>query len=231
MKFTGFFSLLFLLNALSTDAQTLRYFEFTTQCGHGNWQDTSFIAATSDQAVIDTVLANLALPLPQRKIIGGVIAAGNGGFNHNASHWFLWHFVPGQWDLAEMAVEVCDGCPYSDLDADTAYWIGVLGAYCPWSGQPVREVSDPAGIENPEAANAITLFPNPASDHVELISSLPGNMNVEIFNAEGQMAASLVSDLKSVKIDLTGYPAGVYFLRIDQHRKQVFKKLVISKIQ
>ena len=29
-------------------SQITRYFEFTTNCGYGNWQDTSFIAATSD---------------------------------------------------------------------------------------------------------------------------------------------------------------------------------------
>jgi hypothetical protein len=231
MKIAGLLLLFVLPTAINCNAQTLRYFEFTTQCGHGNWQDTSFIAATSNQTVIDTVLAHLALPLAQRKFISGVIAGGNAGVNHNASHWFKWHFVPGQWNLAEAAMEVCDGCPYTDVDADTAYWISVIGEFCPWSGQPVREVSNPAGIVIPESENAITIYPNPASDHAELISSLPGDMNIDIFNAEGQRVESIVSVPKSVKIDLTVYSPGVYFLRIAQNNTYRFKKLVISDLQ
>ena len=47
----------------SIKGQPVHYFEFITTCGHGNWQDTSFIAATSDQAVIDTCLVDLNKPL------------------------------------------------------------------------------------------------------------------------------------------------------------------------
>ena len=130
-----------------SQAQTWRYFEFTTQCGHGAWQDTSFIAATSNPELIDTVLANLGRPIENRKFISGTIEAGNSGYNHNANHWFLWHFNPNQWNLAELAIEVCDGCPYSDVDADTAYWLQTLGQFCPWSGRPAREISQPISIQ------------------------------------------------------------------------------------
>ncbi len=146
MKKTGLIFILVLTISFIGKAQTIRYFEFSTTCGHGNWQDTTFIASTSDQAVIDSVLANIARPLNQRKFINGNIDYGNGGHNHNASHWFLWHFIPNQWSLVEMTIELCDGCPYSDVDADTATWVGTIGLFCPWSGRPVREISNPLGI-------------------------------------------------------------------------------------
>ncbi len=137
-----FFLLPFIVLFFSlANAQTTRYFEFTTECGHGNWQDTSFIASTSDQAVIDSVLANLARPVEERQFINGTIDYGHGGVNHNANNWFLWHFVPNEWNLVDFAIEVCDGCPYSDVDADTAYWVGNIGQFCHWSSKPVREVS------------------------------------------------------------------------------------------
>jgi hypothetical protein len=141
MKKTGLTFIMLLTLGFIGKAQT-RFFEFSTStfCGHGNWQDTSFIASTSNQAVIDSVLANLARPLNQRNFINGPIDYGNGGHNHNANHWFLWHFMPSQWSLVELAMEVCDGCPYTDVDADTAYWVGNVGRFCPWSGRPVRDL-------------------------------------------------------------------------------------------
>lgn len=141
MKTRFLFLLSILLGFSFSYAQTWRYFEFTTQCGHGAWQDSSFIAATNNPELIDTVLANLSRPPDQRKFITGSIQGGNDGYNHNADHWFLWHFIPNQWNLAEMAIEVCDGCPFSDVDADTTYWIQTLGQFCPWSGRPAREIS------------------------------------------------------------------------------------------
>lgn len=55
MKKLALTLILSLTISIISNAQTTRYFKFTTACGHGNWQDGSFIAATSDQAVINDV--------------------------------------------------------------------------------------------------------------------------------------------------------------------------------
>lgn len=73
MKRIGLTFILLLKLCLICKTQTLRYFEFNTNCGHGNWKDTSFIASTSNQVVIDSVLANIARPLNQRNFISGPI--------------------------------------------------------------------------------------------------------------------------------------------------------------
>ena len=215
--------------AIVADSQTIRFFEFTASCGHGNWQDTSFIASTSDEIVIDTVLSNLTRPISQRKFINGNIDYGNGGFNHNASHWFLWHFIPNQWTLAELAVEVCDGCPYSDVDADTAYWVGNLGRFCPWSGKPVREIPNPEEIRSLSFEDAVLFFPNPASDKLFLKNNFSDNIKIVIYNDLGQEIKTIPFSKQNENIEIDNLRNGIYFLKTIDGCKVDIKKIVVQK--
>jgi hypothetical protein len=221
-------SILFLTFGFISNAQTTRYFEFSTNCGHGNWQDTTFIASTSDQVLIDTVIANIARPLNQRKFINGNIDYGNGGHNHNSSHWFLWHFIPNQWSLVEMAIEVCDGCPYSDVDADTATWVGTIGQFCPWSGKPVREVSNPLGINEQFLENEILLYPNPAKDKLNLKWNNSNNISIIIYNSIGQELSTIFLSKQNRIIDISELHNGLYFLKISDGNKAGIKKLIVD---
>lgn len=209
------------------NAQTTRYFEFTTACGHGNWQDTAFVAATSDQAVIDSVLANLTRPIEERKFIVGPIDYGNGGVNHNANHWFLWHFVTSEWDLADFAIEVCDGCPYTDVDADTAYWVGNIGQFCPWSGKPVREVSLVSGVKDPDFGQNVPLFyPNPAQGQITLELPDGEGATVQVFNALGHKLFQISNPQSQQTLDLSQYQCGLYYLKFTKGNSTVTQKLV-----
>ena len=210
-------------------AQTTRYFEFSTTCGHGNWQDSSFIAATTNQTLIDTVLANIARPLNERKFIAGPIDYGNGGHNHNASHWFLWHFIPNQWNLAEVAIEVCDGCPYTDVDADTAYWVGNILQYCPWSGRPMREVSSPSGMNETTFENEISTYPNPANDQVTLHWNTLYPITVTMYNAIGQEVASALVSKQNAWIDISKLEKGLYLLKMSSGNKIGIKKIMVAE--
>lgn len=96
--------------------------------------EESFVAFTEDAAVIGRVEAELRLPPAERRLfVSGTIARGDGGVN---SPWH-WHFVPGAWDLVEVAVEVCDGRP-SDVESDPDHWVDKVGAFCPWSSYVVQ---------------------------------------------------------------------------------------------
>lgn len=219
---------LLLLFSIVGQAQQTRYFQFTTQCGHGNWQDTAFVAATNDQSVIDSVLSNLNKPLQQRQFISGLIAAGNGGHNRNAGHWFKWHFAPNQWSLVDLAIEVCDGCPYTDVDADTAYWLNTIGQFCPWSGQPVREVSEPTGIAVVGAPVTVRLYPNPAVNSVFIDHDYPGDATITLFNTMGQRVfyeERFVGKMLNVR----PYNEGVYWLHIVLGQETFMEQVVISK--
>jgi len=137
-------SLLFfhLAISFSVEGQTLRYFEIKTTCYDGinnTWQDSSFIAATSNQVLIDSIYADFARPIALKYHVGGKIDYGNGGYNHNGSHWFLWHYIENQWGIGQGgSIEVQDACP-TNVDACVSCFIKVDG-YQPWSGYVSREV-------------------------------------------------------------------------------------------
>lgn len=209
-------------------AQTTRYFEFRAICGHGAWQDTAFRAATTSQVLIDSVLAQLEKPFEQRKFISGAIEHGHGGHNRNGPHWFLWHFIPDQWDLTELAIELCDGCPYSDVDLDTAYWIGVVGQFCPWTGKPVREVTNTVSNDDPGHAEVVALYPNPATDMFFLGSDGVRAWDVIIVNAVGQEVSKVSRAIHDEGVDISHLPAGIYYVRLSEGRKSVVKKLVVA---
>lgn len=222
-------SIVFILWLSAFGNTQTRYFEFSTNCGHGNWQDSSFVAATNDQVIIDSVLANLTRPLLQRNFISGQIDYGHGGHNHNAGHLFLWHFIPNQWNLVELAMEVCDGCPFTDVDADTAFWVGNLGQFCPWSGRPVREVSYPLlGIDDPSSTFDVSLFPNPTNSTLNVNWSGTSQLNVSIYNSIGQEILRVSIDSQNNTIDLHHLMPGVYHVKIQDGNKYVFKKLIKS---
>lgn len=201
-------AILFLMSSAVSNAQNLRYFQFNTLCGHGNWQDTSFVAAASDTAIISKVFTELSKPFSERKFIGGNIAGGNGGHNFNASHQFLWHFIPNKWDLVEMAIEACDGCP-TDVDADTTYWIHNLGIYCPWNGKPVKEIFPVTGIDDPNLQNNILIYPNPNNGLFKL--EIPDRMGlVTICDLAGRnLYRQYVNGSIMVKLEID---PGIYLL-------------------
>lgn len=204
-----FFFLCIVFLPVAVHAQTMRYFQFSVECGHGEWRDTSFIAATSNPVVIAAVLADLEKPIAERKLISGAIGYGDGGYNHNATHRFLWHFVPNEWNLVEVAAEVCDGCPYSDLDADTAYWVGNIGYYCPWSSKVAKEVLGTVGIFEPVLQHVITT-PNPVQTtlFVQLPEQFSGSV-LTIINILG--TAVWETPLRvSHAVDIAPLAAGLY---------------------
>jgi len=47
-----------------------------------------------------------------------------------------WHVSPVAMEWADAAIELCDGTP-SNIEADKAYWLDTVGAYCPWLARVV----------------------------------------------------------------------------------------------
>lgn len=111
----------------------LSYYEVGFKGTPTDWRDTSFVVATSSASLIAKIDSQLKLPFDQRQLVTGALVAGDGGYNKNATHAFKWHFVETDWDLTDMAIELCDGRPYSDVDKDTSYWINTVKRFCPWN--------------------------------------------------------------------------------------------------
>lgn len=122
-------------DSTSADPET-RYYEFAHESGASEY---TMIASTSDPAVIEQVEKQLQKPFDERKMfINGDIARGSG-----ANAQLGWHFIPGEWELAESAVEVCDGRP-DMVDENLDYWVDQVGFFCPWSSRVLREVPQTA---------------------------------------------------------------------------------------
>ncbi|MEW4922528.1 hypothetical protein [Algibacter sp. 2305UL17-15] len=126
-----------------TTEPSKRYFRFKScpENSHGNWQDTSFVAATVNPMVIKRCLEELKLPLESRKLFPlGKIETGSSGYNKNGTHFFNWHFVEDSWELVELGIEIYDGCAYSDVELTN--YIENVGSYGGWSNIILEEIEN-----------------------------------------------------------------------------------------
>jgi hypothetical protein len=73
-------------------------------------------------------------------IINGGLVMGSNGYIKNASYEFPWHIAENDWTLTEFAIELCDGCPYTDISLNLDYWVSSVKRYCGWSTRVKREV-------------------------------------------------------------------------------------------
>ena len=75
--------------------------------------------------------------------VGVGLATGNAGYNHdplNGAIW-SWHGAEGAVGLGNVCAEIYDGRP-SFVEGNLEYWIEVVGAFCPWTGQVVAITPD-----------------------------------------------------------------------------------------
>ena len=96
-------------------------------------------------------------------------------------------------------------------------------------------VSNPLGISQDLAElNKLTVFPNPATDKINIQYGFEGKKSVSItlVNTLGQVMlrknATAASQL-STELDVRGITAGVYFLRIADGNATVTRKLILQK--
>lgn len=185
-----------LLLASAPAAQTIHYFEigFKNLPPGVEWRDTSFVVAASDPVLLAEIAAELAKPVAERRHVSGSLAGGNGGHNRNGTFWFSWHFPVDQWSLADFSIEVCDGRPYTDVEQDTAYWIGNLGQFCPWSSYVRREISPSTKATEPgQVVRAFENAPNPAGFETEFIYELAASAQVRFTITDAQGRLSITS--------------------------------------
>ena len=128
----GFFLITATISCKKEHNDRLSYYEVGMKNHPDEWRDTSFVVATANRALMQQIEAQLQQPVQQRKMVLGALAPGSGGYNKNATHEFKWHFKEDEWELAEFTIEIYDGRPYSDVDADTAYWLQTVKKFAPW---------------------------------------------------------------------------------------------------
>lgn len=208
-------ALLLFASVITLQAQALRYFEFDFRFPYPD--SLNVFASTSDSAVLAAIDAQLALPDSLRsQHINGPITHGTGDNNV----LYSWHFVPSAWSLADFSIEVCDGRPLEDVEADTAYWIGTLGQYCPWGSFVKREVL-PNAIPTPQAPGQALQLLHTWGASTLILRNLGHMRAVQVqglYDLQGRMCVALdaaVSAGGSLTVDVAALPSGVYLLRYE----------------
>lgn len=229
-------SILVFLSAIIISAETyaqVKCYRFSLVLQGTDWRDTSCVACTSDPDVIADVNNQLSKQFADRnKHINGAIAAGNASVNKNAHYNFLWHFKVNEWSLRELSMEVCDGRPYSDVDLDTAYWLNTIGFFCPWTSIVAEEIAA-AHLRDVEGNHInVTLYPNPAGDHISLVSATKLDGRLEIYDLTGNRVHSIQIHLPAgatFTSDISHLPGGLYIVRMTDGPNTIQQKLSITR--
>ncbi|MGN7864958.1 T9SS type A sorting domain-containing protein [Chryseobacterium sp. 22458] len=71
----------------------------------------------------------------------------------------------------------------------------------------------------------IKIFPNPVKDILQVSSDTPVK-NIQLIDSQERIILNRDFNQDLVKIDLSGYPTGVYFIKITTGKKQVTEKII-----
>ncbi len=74
------------------------------------------------------------------------------------------------------------------------------------------------------AASSVQVYPNPAHSHV--VVAADNLRHVQLVNLMGQVVESRQTQADAVTLDMSKYPAGVYFVRVETIDNVVIKKLI-----
>lgn len=81
------------------------------------------------------------------------------------------------------------------------------------------------GVEFQEI-DQVLIYPNPASDVIRVATTLPGIINVSVFNLKGQLIQRKNFNPTEDELDISQLEPGVYFVRLIAGNKKYFSKLV-----
>lgn len=112
-------------------------------------------------------------------------------------------------------------------EGDLRWGMGKLNAY-----HAVTQVLGTTGVEEPGGA-LLSVWPNPASSHVALLA--PFNAfggQLVVMDALGRTITSgKVDDAGLINVDVSSWPSGLYFLRLEKDGMQAVGKVMVEKLK
>lgn len=84
----------------------------------------------------------------------------------------------------------------------------------------------PTEIEALATINDISIYPNPSSGKFSVVAGSSRINAIEIYDMRGDPINIGIQKNKSDEIDLSGFPNGIYFIKVQQDDKMVVKKIV-----
>lgn len=85
----------------------------------------------------------------------------------------------------------------------------------------------PSGISTTELDEQFVVFPNPATDYIQ-ISTPENTTELQIINSVGQTVKTIVKPANSIQMDADEFETGVYLIQISNDNRTITKKLVIK---
>lgn len=126
---------------------------------------------------------------------------------------------------------------FDDLSDSTAYSVRVRTVcsaneqrYSDWSSAAsFTTLGDHTGIAEVAEAAVIELYPNPASDKVNItVAGVEGSVRVAIVDINGKVARTFdTMGGQTVAVDIEGLSQGVYFVRLQSNGVSVVRKLIV----
>jgi hypothetical protein len=101
-------------------------------------------------------------------------------------------------------------------------------------GGELIPLSQPTGVNNVFFSESLAAYPNPASDYVTLDMNLanPGNVRLEMLDLLGKTINNFDLGWQSslnYRIDVSGMPKGIYFLKVNTGITSYIEKLIITR--
>jgi alpha-tubulin suppressor-like RCC1 family protein len=80
-------------------------------------------------------------------------------------------------------------------------------------------------------SNSLTLYPNPASNYITVISDNENITGIEIYNVMGQMVYNALSSFKNKEatVNVSSLPDGVYMMRLLSNGNSLNKEFIVQK--
>ena len=117
---------------------------------------------------------------------------------------------------------------------DTVEYVVYVRGYCTvcrkwgeWSEGKVFRLLDSEGIQSAEVERSVSVLPNPSHGRVEVTSSC-SMQRVTVYDAQGVQVLTQKTSDKTAVIDLSGRPAGLYFVTVYTTTGVVCRKLLLE---
>jgi len=167
---------------------------------------------------------------------------GTGSFDGQSTETFV--YDQDVWFMVEIiyGLDAGYGLVYFDgelmLEFENTLTIGGIDYYGSTSGGTPGAYYDDVcfgkhegvGIEGPgiEVADSkIKLYPNPANDLLNIVSS-ERIVDIKIFNQVGQMVEFIQTDNKHISVNTSGLLSGMYFVQVNTEKGTQVTKLLIQ---
>ena len=84
------------------------------------------------------------------------------------------------------------------------------------------ETNYPVGIDNPQTAQTLNVFPNPATTTLTLTNCTPGP--IQLFDMTGRKVVEATANADPLTLDISQLPKGVYFLKSGPNTIKLVKR-------